>query len=83
LNNYIELIKTLTLVTGARMMYEASRPQKPSSSNPEPSNSSPDPQPDLWSGYRQKYRQWSRKAVRKYAQAQEKRWRAWEEAMRQ
>lgn len=84
-NSFTEFLKLLVIAAGARGLYEAGRSHNPDSkslkSNPvatslKPSESKADPFSP------QKYREWAKKAIRKYAQAQEKKWENWEESMR-
>lgn len=83
LNNFAELLKVLVIAAGARALHEAGQSHNPESEplelNPTVLKSS-ESKADLFSP--QKYREWAKKAVRKYAQAQEKKWRNWEESMR-
>lgn len=83
LNSFAELLKFLVIIAGARGLHEAGQPH-----NPEPKPLSTNPavtslkEPAAAPFSPQRYREWAKKAVRKYAQAQEKKWRNWEESMR-
>lgn len=79
---FLELLKTVVLAAGARAIYESSQYQQPVNTfHPrlKPKVRVHDVKP---LSPEENYRRWSRKAVRKYAQAQEKKWRNWEKAMR-
>jgi len=78
-------MKVLVLAVGARGLYEAGQSHNPESEplelNPTVTSLKPsESKADVFSP--QKYREWAKKAVRKYAQAQEKKWRNWEASMR-
>ena len=84
-NNFTELMKVLVLAAGARGLFEAGQSHNPKTKplelNPTVTSLKPsESKADLFSP--QKYREWAKKAVRKYAQAQEKKWENWAASMR-